>query len=340
MKFSVIICTCNRHEKVMELVNQLLGFEKDNVEIVIVDSSDQDNPNVKPSKNLLYHRTSHKNQPFQRFLGFNLSTSNYILYLDDDMEIVHDVIFEKLEKYIEQYDPAGFALKFVEVHKNTSLAVVPKSEIFDKMSLLKKIKNRFTGLPDLPQGKLGMNGNKGKQPIGVGITEIVSGGAFLVKRNAMYKNFNFQMYDLYNEKFGKGEDAITGFTISKQGTLYSVPETLFKHNDQQNSSYSSNLESFGARVMFSRLYLSLEKTRLDESSFLLARIAYHWFALWRILGLALNFLKNCSEKRKSMLRGAWKGWIKSITFKFNSQLTRNSYWVNEMQEEMKTQKNK
>ena len=92
--------------------------------------------------------------------------------------------------------------------------------------------------------------------------------------------------------------------------------------------------------MFSRLYLSLEKTRLDESSFLLARIAYHWFALWRILGLALNFLKNRSEKRKSMLRGAWKGWIKSITFKFNSQLTRNSYWVNEMQEEMKTQKNK
>jgi len=324
----------------MELANQLLDFEKDNIEIVIVDSSDKDNPNIKPSKSLLYHRTSHKNQPFQRFLGFNLSTSDYILYLDDDMEIVHDDIFEKLGKYIEQYDPAGLALKFVEAHKNTSLSVVPKSEIFCKMSSLKKIKNRFTGLPDLPQGKLGMNGNKGKQPFGVGITEIVSGGAFLVKRNAMYKNFNFQIYDIYNEKFGKGEDTITGFTISKQGALYSVPETLFRHNDQKNSSYSSDLESFGARVMYSRLYLSLEKTRLDGSSILLARIAFHWFALWRILGLVLNFLKNRSEKRKSILRGAWKGWIKSITFKFDFQLTRNSYWENEVQKEMKTQKNK
>lgn len=335
MKFSVIICTCNRHEKVMELVNQIDGLNNGNIELILVDSSEEPNPNISSIESIKYHRTIHKNQPYQRFLGFNLSTSDWLLYLDDDMEAIHDDLFEKFEGYIKETNGVGFALKHVEAHQSTSLAEVPKSQMFGKLAWLKKLKNTISGFPDLNPGKLGLNGNKGKQPVEGGITEFVSGGSFLVKRKAMYQNFNFQMYDLYEEKSGKGEDSITGYSISKQGALIHIPEVLFRHNDQQNSSYSSNLENFGTRVMFSRLFLTLEKSRLDGSSLFLGKISYHWFALWRIFGLTLNYIKDRSQKRKSMLDGAWKGWKKSTKFKFNSSLSRNPYWENEVQEELK-----
>ena len=340
MKFSVIICTCNRQEKVMELIQQINSLNMGNIELILIDSSDEENQNIRAIESINYKRTKHKNQPYQRFLGYNLSSSDWLLYLDDDMEIIHDNLFEKLEKYIKENKGDSYALKHVEAHQTTSLAEVPKSQLFGKLSWVKKYKNIISGFPDLEPGKLGANGNKGKQLEKIENTEFVSGGAFLVKRSVMYKNFNFQMYDLYEDNFGKGEDSITGYTLSKEGILINIPERLFYHNDQQNSSYSSDLENFGKRVMFSRLYLTLEKCRLDGKSIFLGRFTYHWFALWRIIGLIFNYAHDRSSKRKSMIKGALKGWKKSIRFKFDSQLLRNLYWENEVKEEMARINNK
>ena len=41
-----------------------------------------------------------------------------------------------------------------------------------------------------------------------------------------------------------------------------------------------------------------------------------------------------------MIKGALKGWKKSIRFKFDSQLLRNLYWENEVKEEMARINNK
>lgn len=337
----IVIATYNRFEKAKNLALNLLSIGGDFVnKIIIVDSTDNQVPKKLKSKKLIHLITQHKSQPYQRFLGFNLSSSDWLLYLDDDMEVIHDDLFEKLEGYINETNGVGFALKHVEAHQSTSLAAVPKSQMFGKLSWLKKIKNIISGFPDLKPGKFGLNGNKGKQPENGGITEFVSGGSFLVKREAMYQNFNFQLFDLYEDKSGKGEDSITGYSISKQGALIHIPEVLFRHNDQQNSTYSSNLENFGKRVMFSRLYLTLEKCRLDGNSLFLGRVSYYWFALWRIIGLIFNYVNDSSSTRKSMVQGALKGWKKSIGFKFDSQLLRNSYWENEVKEEMNRNKNK
>ena len=141
------------------------------------------------------------------------------------------------------------------------------------------------------------------------------------------------MFDLYDEKSGKGEDAITGYGIYKQGILLYIPEVLFRHNDQQNSSYSSNIENFGFRVLYSRLYLSLEKARLDKSSLFKAKISFHWFAIWRIFGLSLNTIIRKNAKRKKLLKGTIKGWKKSFKFRFDSKLNRNEFWRKKMLEE-------
>ena len=337
----IVIATYNRFEKAKNLALNLLSVGGDFVnKIIIVDSTDNQVPKKLKSEKLIHLITQHKNQPYQRFLGFNLSSSDWLLYLDDDMEAIHDDLFKKLEGYIKDTNGVGFALKHVEAHQSTSLAAVPKSQMFGKLSWLKKIKNIISGFPDLKPGKLGLNGNKGKQPENGGITEFVSGGSFLVNREAMYQNFNFQMFDLYEDRSGKGEDSITGYSISKQGALIHIPEVLFRHNDQQNSSYSSNLENFATRVIFSRLFLTLEKCRLDGKSIFLGRFTYHWFALWRIIGLIFNYAYDRSSKRESMIKGTLKGWKKSIRFKFDSQLLRNLYWENEVKEEMARINNK
>ena len=87
MKFDVIIATCNRKESLMILVSQLLSCSKLPENIIVVDSSETINQDIKKINLVKYIQSSHKNQPYQRYVGFLSASCEILIYLDDDMRL-------------------------------------------------------------------------------------------------------------------------------------------------------------------------------------------------------------------------------------------------------------
>ncbi len=337
MTIDVVICTYNRPEKIKGLIDQLSSsFLRSS--IIIVDSSEFENKELSKDQNLIYIHSIHKNQPFQRYLGFSISKNEYVMFLDDDMEVVNTEFLGKITEILECEKAVGLALNFRDKHHDTTLEAIPKSTLFNRSKLLKQFKNWFTGNADLPQGTLGLCGIRGSQPDQIAPTQYVSGGAFVGKRSELFQNFNLQLFDLFEQRMGMGEDALIGYALHKRGKLIYDPEVYFVHNDQKDSTYSMNMADYAQRVLFSRLYLSLEKSRLDNNSLFTAKMHYHWYACWRIIGLFLNWILKPNRKRKEMLLGSWKGWVKSWNFRFHTNLNRNAFWENEIGKNLEGEK--
>jgi glycosyltransferase involved in cell wall biosynthesis len=194
----IIICTYNRPKKIIELVHSLLPHKADFNRIIVVDSSDKANGALEEIVDVFYLRSNQKNQPYQRYLGFINASSDFLLYLDDDMELVNKEVFSRINQYIKDYkDLSGIALNFKDKHSNSTLSEVPKSVLFKKAGLVKRIIRWITAIPELSQGELGFCGNRGAQPTQGGRTHWLSGGAFLAKKSALFQNFNFQMIDIF-----------------------------------------------------------------------------------------------------------------------------------------------
>lgn len=316
LKVDIIICTCNRPNRVNSLVSDLSIYSKEYNSIIIVDSSDEMNSAKYIGSQLIYLHSLHKNQPFQRYLGAQNSIADILIFLDDDMELINSDFLKIIKNAFFDECVAGIAINFKDKHDDSSLALIPKSVLFRRKNRLNKYISWLSGYPQLPVGKLGLCGIRGIQPFEGGNTECVSGGAFAARRLFVFQNFNFQLFDLYEEQLGKGEDVVIGYSLSKFGKILFIPDLLFLHNDQKDSNYSTNHFAFAKRVIFSRLFLSLEKKRLDGGSFILAYTHYYWFVLWRILGLCLNLCIKKNEVNSAILRGSIKGWKLAFKFKY------------------------
>ncbi|MEO6233217.1 MAG: glycosyltransferase [Ferruginibacter sp.] len=326
MKIDIVICTYNRPEKVLELVNQLNDYANNFDDIILVDSSDLAHPVLSSHEHVVYLRSPYKNQPFQRYFGYSHSKADVLIFLDDDMEVANPDFLKIIASTFKDDLIAGLAIKFSDKHADTSLAAIPKSVLFKGMTGLKKIVGWISGYPELPNGKFGLCGLRGKQPLNGGKTEWLSGGAFAARKAALFQNFNFQLFDLFEEKMGMGEDAIIGYGLNKQGVLLYNAELMFYHNDQRDSAYSVDHFAYARRVIFSRLYLSLEKTRLDGGSYVYATLHYHWYVLWRVTGLFVNYLIKKTATKSNILKGSIEGWKKARQFKFDRQLKSTVSW--------------
>jgi glycosyltransferase involved in cell wall biosynthesis len=333
MTIDIIITTYNRANRIQFLINQLHHIKGVNY-IIIIDSSDIENKSLKNKNSIIYHHTIHKNQPYQRYLGYSLSKSEILIFFDDDMEIIdYDFIKKTIEIYKKQ-DIVGIAYKFIDKSSNSSLSMIPQSKLFRKFKLIKQFKNWFTGMPNLAQGKFGLCGNRGIQPLGSGFTEWLSGGAFSALKSVLFVNFNFQLFDIFEEKLGMGEDAIIGYGLSKIGKLYYHDELFFYHNDQKDSNYSVNIKTYAKRVAFSRYFLSKEKIRLDKRNTLVL-FHYSWYILWRFLGYFANLLISINKKRFDFLVGFVEGYKKVLLYKFKSINITKSFWISEIENEIK-----
>lgn len=322
----IIITTYNRPTKVLELVNSLLVLPVKPEMVIVVDSSDIDNEELIVKSGVKYLKASHKNQPYQRYLGFVNSKSEHIVFLDDDMEVVDMNFISKILAIFEDKKVAGVAIKFENKHEDSLLAQMPATHICIANSKLDKTKRWLSGWPVLPTGMFGFCGNRGKQPIGGGKTEWLSGGAFAAKRTALFQNFNFQLFDIFETKMGMGEDAIIGYGLSKQGTLLYHDELFFLHNDQKDSSYTIDQVSYARRVMFSRLFLSLEKQRLNNGIKLVALLHFHYYSFWRITGYFINLLVTPKQNWINMLVGSFEGWWLALNLRFQLSENKKKYW--------------
>ena len=70
----IIICTYNRPQKILELVHSLLPNKSYFNRIIVVDSSDSKNKELAELNELVYIKSNHKNQPYQRLLGYYYAT--------------------------------------------------------------------------------------------------------------------------------------------------------------------------------------------------------------------------------------------------------------------------
>jgi len=330
LSLGIIICTYQRPDKLRRLIKNIQLADPLPQEIIVVDASSETYQAGDDEQVIRIIKAKHPNQPYQRYVGYLAAKSDLLLYLDDDMEIVDSGYIKTiLNIFALRPELSGVALHFSNKQSNHALSDIPVSNLFRKKGLLKRLKNKLSGYPDLPAGQLGWCGNRGAQPEGGGFTQWLSGGAFVAKRNCLYQNFNFQLFDLFEQKQGMGEDALLGYTLHHQAPLYYHPELLFYHNDENESHYSLNHFLYARRVLFSRLFMSLEVQRLNQASGFPALLHYHWYSLFRLGGYVLNFLKHPDARRKNTLLGSLRGWLDTLSFKFDRSGKRNQYWMNE-----------
>lgn len=333
MTISVVIPTYKRYNSLNYLLSQLTNALFAFKEIIVVDSTDKnEREEIIRVGNLILIYSSHKNGVYQRYLGYNLASSDLVLFLDNDMEIIYPQFPIEIINLFTHEKIVGAALNFVNKHKDTTLAKVPTSILNQQSSFIKFIKG-LSGYPSLPPGKAGYCGVRGKQPENGGTTEWLSGGAFVVKKGILFQNYNFQIFDLFEEKKGMGEDFLWGLNLSKQGVFLYYPKLLFYHNDHKDSTYSSEYYSYGIKSHFSRLYLSLEKARIENKPLILGYLYYYWYSLWRILGLIVNLILKPSSIQKLITKGTIKGFILSIT-NYKYMFIRDDKWRQEFEKDI------
>lgn len=318
----IIITTYNRPEQVYELAQELLRFQNDFRTLIIVDSTDQSHAGLMQMKHVVYKQSMHKNQPYQRYVGYLQSTADYILFLDDDMEIANPDFLAIIDQALSKHKPAGLALNFRnKTEPDQELMIYPAQR------LTSVLKNKLTGYPSPKTGKIGFCGVRGSQPQVEDKTTIVSGGAFVARRNMLFHNFNFSLFNLFEQKLGMGEDTLIGLTLSTQGDVFFLPQVLFWHHERHTSHYRDHIEAFARRVQFSRLFLSLEYARLSGIPKVWAYLHYFWYSLWRLLSTAAG-------GNVTMLKGQLKGLLLSIQFPHLSSTKAQQYWTSEAEQNL------
>ncbi len=328
-KLSIVIPSINRYDSLRKLLSDLILINKFIDEIIIVDSTDTESYiDITKEFNVIQIKSKHKNGFFQRILGAHKAKTEFIMFLDNDMELILPDKFEDIiKKLLITNDLSGIAIGFRNKLTLNSQSDIPES-ILTHHPILYKIKNLLTAYPNLKQGKYGFCGNRGKQPKNFEKTEWLSGGAFIARKESFLKLINWRIVDYFEYQLGMGEDPLIGYMLSKQGSLYYYPVDVFLHNDQMDSTYSSDKYKLSKRFAFSRLYLSLEKCRLDKKPYIIGYFTYYYFMFFRIAGLIINLAVNKNREKKIMLlSGTFKGFLLTFLIKFRYKISSKIDWT-------------
>ncbi len=313
MKFDVIIATYNRRDSLKILVEQILECSCLPEKIIIVDSSIDENQEIQSLDSVTYVRSSHKNQPYQRYVGYLASSSDVLIYFDDDMRIVDKQCFEKILIPFNDENVVGVQPNFI--YKNNFYdCQIPESKIrqLAQNNIFFKFLKTLSGNPSIEDGKLWLAGIRGRSPDNGKSLEWFNGPVFSARKKYLYNNFNFNLFELYKKRVGKAEDVILGFTLSKLGKVIYLEDAYFYHDDQNDSVYSVNFISYSERISCSRLYLSFEYARLSGKSKVLAFFHYHLFILGRIGCLIANQFINFERSRFNIMLGYLRGYFKAL----------------------------
>lgn len=335
--FDAVIATYNRPEKVTGLVKTLLACEPSFSKVIVVDSSDEENKALMNNERVDYFRSNHKNQPYQRYLGYLKAKSEYIVFFDDDMEIVDPSFLALFQKVFEDESVVGIQPKMKNLHDDATIKIESSllAKLWQKDNLLVNTVRWLTMYPRLPIGKWWYCGLRGPKPGNEECNlEWVSGWAFAARRLAMFQNFNFQLFDLFEQKMGMGEDLLLGHLLSKVGKVKYIPTLLFLHNDQRSSTYTADHFTFGRRTIYSRLFLSLEYARLNQKSFGVSRAIYMYYSLIRICGFAFNYAIKQNPSTKKLMHGYIAGYRLALKFNYDSGNKVKEYWENEINQNM------
>ena len=313
MNFDVIIATYNRPKSLQTLIGQILKCCQLPENIIVVDASTDENKEVQAFSSVKYIYSSHANQPYQRFVGYLASDTDFLIYFDDDMRLINPECFGEILNLYENEAVVGVQPNFAYSHEFLNNQVPQsKTRALAKKNKFFKFLKYLSGNPTVENGKFWFAGLRGNKPDNNMSLEWFNGPVFSARRGYLYNNFNFNLFTLYDDKLGKAEDAILGFTLSQMGQVIYLSTENFHHSDQEDSTYTVDFISYSKRVAYSRLYLSLEFARLSNRSIIIAFLHFNLFSLGRILSMVINQIIGFKHSRSRLLEGYIKGYFKAI----------------------------
>jgi glycosyltransferase involved in cell wall biosynthesis len=331
-KIDVIIATYNRIGNASNLALNLIEVGNEYIKnVILVDSTDNQERLFLKSEKIIHLLSKHKNQPYQRFLGYKYSSADIVLFLDDDMEILNKDFIKDLSIFFEKESYCGLNIPFDNINEFVTSQPISIAKTNNKF--LDKIRGVITGYPTANENDYLHCGIKGSRTNNKEI-KFFSGGAFAVKSRNLYDNFNMQHFDLYETKLGMGEDGLLGFSFSINNKIWAWEKVYLVHNDLKNSTYGVNLINSSKRYLYSRLNLNYEYYRLKNKKSTYPRLSYYHFAIFRILSALFVFIFKNKKSGQEIFIGYINAVKLSFKYKYKRNLSANLKWYKNAEAEL------
>lgn len=275
MTITLIICTYNRPNHVVNLVNQIFECNFKIEDVIVVDSSDSDNIILTNDSRVKYVKSDRKCQPYQRFLGTKFINSDCVLFLDDDIQIIKKNVFEKVISGFELNDEiVGVSVGInyqsgVPIYENGKGIVHPKT---GKISWL----GHTTGLPEVDT-----------------YVEYFPGPIMAFRKKILKKLFDEYTFLIFEKGIAMGEDKAISMRASKFGKLFFFGSEKYLFHPPEPSTYYQNHVKFTAKTTFSRLWISKVYAQTHNKPLFLA---YIYFTGYLIKQLFTSVIQLDSKK--------------------------------------------
>lgn len=296
--FQVIIASYNRRENIVKLVNDINDCNPSPKNVIVVDATVEENSALKENANVIYlHNLRHKNQPYQRLVGAYAAESEYIIFMDDDLEILDKGIFGDLVGMLRANNAVAVTAG-IEYEGKTETKTFASSAIGKALLFL-------TGRPIVKQGQLGLIGHAGGiKSLEVSKTERLHGPVMGFKRSVFLKLPDPLFLSIFEQKMAIPEDKILSIRALSYGSLLYLPKHVVKH-PQIKSTYFTSIYDHSARVHFSRFLINVELSnknrRRNKELYLLH---YRYYSFWRkIIAFSRSIInpKSYTPKYKGFL---------------------------------------
>lgn len=253
--FDVIITTYNRSEKVNRLCRQIKECSLQPGKLIVVDSSDATDETLKNDPAVVYRKSSHKSQPYQRYVGSLISEADILVFFDDDLIITDLALFERIVELFNSKEVTGVGLG-IEYHN----IITQKLEAGKQAAKLAKNK--------IKPGHITLFGETGGLPHETIETRYLPGPNMSFRRSAVASIFDPVLFGLFELRLGMGEDKVLSMRVAKQGKVIYAGEKNYLLHPAEESSYFTNPVNFYAKVYYSRLWLASQYAQLWNTPFI------------------------------------------------------------------------
>jgi len=314
MTFSIAITTYNRPVNLAKLVSQIESCTRIPDQILVVDSSEQPDAVISANKVVTYIRSSHKNQPYQRYLAYLCCRTEIIIFLDDDLEITDFTVFDVMLSRFQITGASGISVGFEHhnaITRQSEFSVNEKSRVF-------KIINFLSGVPVMKPGKIYMAGLAGPRPKEEAAVEYFNGAVMGFYKADLSHLFDPVLFSLFEQRLGMGEDKIISMTLGLKKRIWFVPKAFFIHPPSP-SNYFLDHTTFQRKVMYSRLLVSLRYAASKGYPKGLAFLHYYYFAGWRLLIALFRNLIKPGPQNRDLTKGIYEGIMLTFTLPFRAE---------------------